>query len=1134
MPSTSLTSLDDLPKLELTFIKSNHSDYQPKTSGRKRLTNFSTLPNDVKDALKDFEKSVQQLGSQLSILEALSGGAGATDEFHVSQDITSFCKLTERVREISSATLSSSEASLYRSYIVVSIQQDVARQVYESKLIVNPLLLKLYLEYTAMGPLPLHLHRKYKLVESNMKRIKKFISTANKLLRDKEAAAQEAATKSTEEPDADAILTAIELQFTTIQKKIGVLEREIADLERLKKERSPTKFTSKHRNNICYQLHQLNLKSDLEDEQPVVRSEEIEQDTAEYDDCDVSLNASALLEESVALNTSNLSQGSPLVDRSTGGIGGALHYGSLSIDESELLLRSRALQSDISDVPVATPSGSSRRLRPRRGFNNASYWHKVKLDVLKDKRPSFSLRSFEAFFDQDDPSPAVSTDVIVGEMPSRIPSSWRNKVQLLNHSTVSSLPLRVTDESLGDWRHVKPCVLPPHSSVSSFNISSDSKPGVSPLLEALKVIDAYTTADTKKSVGVVTAATATAASSKPSTNPFATTSVPSADSGAVNLLSARSSRATRAVESSSSGAPAAAAPAVDGNLVAIRSTYKRSDSVNSEDAPNSFNAKLSTPQTTTSTSSSSSSSSSSSTAVSSGDSKRANRTGSFGLGERTASGDEEGIASVDKSLGTIKGTNMLDITKKGSPSGGSGVKTFSLVTPTSVPAAAPTMAVVADVDMNVAQITEAIHAIYQQHNPSKVDEIPKLLAKYQNRELEMLNKVRAKYNVPGNSARVTVTTSGAAGAGGIAGGLTVNTDLNNAPLEKLTAPDSSPRLTNTRSSSVFDLSGLTTPTGGGSGKNPFARESPKSLAASSGAAPKNLFGANASPVHQAQASLTTTGFGAGNVGGSLFTNKAATNPFGGSTSGTTTPFGVNAASATSATPGSGSLFSGSAGGGFQSPFTQQANNPLGASAAAAPAIGGHSTPISLQEVQARVTAIYQQHNPMKISEIPHLMEKYRGKELQLIANLEKKYNVAPAAAATVAPAGSGFGLGQLGQGSLFNRSASGTVFKLLLKWFFSYAGLFLSGWYWKSLWCYCCYYEYATHRRQSVPKPGQCRRGRHSVPLWSAAAPAAQPHTLWSGWSARANLSLWTDGPAHQPEYSVRLFWCDGDAVSFQ
>jgi hypothetical protein len=65
--------------------------------------------------------------------------------------------------------------------------------------------------------------------------------------------------------------------------------------------------------------------------------------------------------------------------------------------------------------------------------------------------------------------------------------------------------------------------------------------------------------------------------------------------------------------------------------------------------------------------------------------------------------------------------------------------------------------------------------------------------------------------------------------------------------------------------------------------------------------------------------------------------------------------------------------------------------------------------MSQQEVLQRVTAIYQKHNPMKLNEIPYILEKYKGKELQLISNLEKKYNLPPSS--TPSSTGTSFGSG---------------------------------------------------------------------------------------------------------------------------
>jgi hypothetical protein len=45
--------------------------------------------------------------------------------------------------------------------------------------------------------------------------------------------------------------------------------------------------------------------------------------------------------------------------------------------------------------------------------------------------------------------------------------------------------------------------------------------------------------------------------------------------------------------------------------------------------------------------------------------------------------------------------------------------------------------------------------------------------------------------------------------------------------------------------------------------------------------------------------------------------------------------------------------------------------------------------------QGRVTRFYQQHNPTKVSEVPNVMRKYKGREDALYAKLEAKYGIRP-------------------------------------------------------------------------------------------------------------------------------------------
>ena len=69
--------------------------------------------------------------------------------------------------------------------------------------------------------------------------------------------------------------------------------------------------------------------------------------------------------------------------------------------------------------------------------------------------------------------------------------------------------------------------------------------------------------------------------------------------------------------------------------------------------------------------------------------------------------------------------------------------------------------------------------------------------------------------------------------------------------------------------------------------------------------------------------------------------------------------------------------------------------------------------VTAEQYAQRVYQFYQQHNPTKLSEVPQLMEKYRGKEAELIQKLEMKYG----GGNMVSPPTQGQGLGQgMGQG----------------------------------------------------------------------------------------------------------------------
>jgi hypothetical protein len=45
--------------------------------------------------------------------------------------------------------------------------------------------------------------------------------------------------------------------------------------------------------------------------------------------------------------------------------------------------------------------------------------------------------------------------------------------------------------------------------------------------------------------------------------------------------------------------------------------------------------------------------------------------------------------------------------------------------------------------------------------------------------------------------------------------------------------------------------------------------------------------------------------------------------------------------------------------------------------------------------EARITRFYEQHNPSKVKEVVGVVRKYKGKEKELYAKLEKKYGISP-------------------------------------------------------------------------------------------------------------------------------------------
>ena len=309
--------------------------------------------------------------------------------------------------------------------------------------------------------------------------------------------------------------------------------------------------------------------------------------------------------------------------------------------------------------------------------------------------------------------------------------------------------------------------------------------------------------------------------------------------------------------------------------------------------------------------------------------------------------------------------------------------------------------------LTVPEIGKQLHEIYAKYVPEKLSDVPKLLAKYAGREKELLEKAIKKYGPvaplasPGRAAH----KSSPGGPPGSPLGTRPR------PSGSIVDSDDQPR---SRSASVASSSTAASVTGA-------------STTGSSLGVPKSIFGGGGKPI--------STGFGAATTAppsgtNSLFVGNAAAGagslfkPAG--AAGAAASAEVTASGAPSATPGA-SIFGAAPAAGGGSLFAKPS-----AAATVAPAIGATSTDPK-QQILQRVTEIYSKHNPSKLSEIPQLLEKYKDRELQLIANLEKKYNVphvplastVPAAAPVSAAGTSVFGGGAAATGatSIFGKGA---------------------------------------------------------------------------------------------------------------
>jgi hypothetical protein len=303
-------------------------------------------------------------------------------------------------------------------------------------------------------------------------------------------------------------------------------------------------------------------------------------------------------------------------------------------------------------------------------------------------------------------------------------------------------------------------------------------------------------------------------------------------------------------------------------------------------------------------------------------------------------------------------------------------------------------------DNNNNKFFTIVTEIYQKYNPSKLDEIPNTLQKYAGKELELIGKLKKKYNImepiasesqlfPSGSSGVALapTASLFGGSGGVG---------SNQPSSLFASPLSNASTTTSLFPSSSAASTSLTP----NQPSLFGNNAPSG----------SLFGGNntnntASSVFSG-GSTGIGGGGGGAVGG-------GGGLFGGTGNNQSkSPFANNTNSNTSTTP---SLFGGgnttSLLGGT-SPFQQPQQSQVFQQQQQQSSLfgGNNNNTTNINDIRVKVLEIYKQFNPTKITEIPKLLEKYRGKEHELIQKLEQKYGTGgPGVTTPVGGGGGGFG-----------------------------------------------------------------------------------------------------------------------------
>lgn len=974
-----------VPNLRVCIAVMPFSSDTKRRQPNKRKELIAGLPNDIVDLLGSFVAGIEEVGQIRTQLPTTTAADGAHRE---ATAITDLVNQTKRTKDSTSKLYSKSEHALYQAHLCFAATTDTGRMLFDIHHAVSPEMLHTFTAYQSTRPPPVALFRRLKAVCDKVQRMKMLLSEATEQstqANPSNKALQVSLSVDWTMVDISALLTDIDNQFELVQRMITFLKSEIDTIETVQAAQSGSgRQTLTQYESVESALDGLSLTEDIARQQSTDVAGDRDDDSFVLTDkleCDEGLEG----QHPQSRTTSTYKHRQTTMWRREGSVWSTVRNAAKQTKRPNYSFEiyEQMMSADHSHQPGTERATLYRHYSS--AYRSLKGSHRTRTSEDNDVQDAvhIAVSNYQRAEAAAVPvaEPAVAPGSRLGSKKPAPSSSFTHTPDAKSRPSSARFPFvtsptwKLAANSPGDWRHIQLYAdrsKSPEEGAKKMDTKQTSKATpasafgdknyVSPLIGILEHINKYPERLPKPPVVTAPAIPRPSTVFTSSASANAVVSSGSVDGGGGVGMAAftpgmRRERNNKLVDSPDS------------------SPRARSSSRDRDAETSLFLAKMSP------------------LAVPASHSTRA----AAGAG----TGDSFGIL-FGSSLPTAISTDQSD---ESSRFGSENAKKKSSRTPTALsgtaasatspgfgahPGAgaggAPQIPVIPTTVPEIAQRVREIYAAAAP--PEKQTDVPKLLVKYAGKESELMEKVIKKYGNPppppgppaSNRSPSAAPLSPSIRKPSLSGQDSANSDRKGS----FGNADSAP--INIRKSSIGSSSdgavagsGLGGGFGGMGATSLFGQRNKTPTSAANGQTGGGLAGAVTptslfSPPKPGAAGTGGSGGGFGGIGGATTPTASLFPPGGGL-------FGKPSAEVAAAEG-------------------DRADAKCAGWLLSKPQLGVPKQPVpgSVEDVLRKVHAIYTQHNHVKISEIPQLMEKYKGKELQLLANLEKKYGPTPVAA----------------------------------------------------------------------------------------------------------------------------------------